>query len=154
MDLLAQPLGRHPQDVIMVKCQWRYFIQREPTSRSGIITTFHLLYLYQCIIGNGYHSFARITGGIAESIELLDIGILQPCFFTQFAKRALSGRFIHFQEATWEGPFPFVWLYASLDEKHLQPLAIESKYHTVCCNGRMWISVAIFILFHQITPNI
>ena len=82
-------------------------------------------------------------------MKLLDVGVGQAGFLPQFPPGPLLSRFIHVEETAGKCPVPLVWLYAALYEKHVERRTVETEYHAVGRDRRMWIAVAVLIFLHD-----
>ena len=76
VNLTAQFLGGLSQDLVVVECQRRYFVEWEPLGFGGIVASFYLAETHQGEVGDGDDSLTRVTIHTREGMKLLNIGIL------------------------------------------------------------------------------
>ena len=63
VELFAQALQGDTQDVVVVESQGGNFVNWEPTGSCCIVACLDFLKSYECEIGNGDDSFARVAVG-------------------------------------------------------------------------------------------
>ena len=118
----------------MVESEGRNLPYRKPLGVSRIITTLDVGDLYQRIVGNGDDPASRITVNVAESVELLDVGISKSCLLLQFALCTINGRLIHLKESSRKRPHSLERFDTPLNKQDLDILAVISENYAVSSN--------------------
>ena len=148
VDVLAQPLHRLPEDVVVVESQSRHFIQGEPLRFGSIVAPLHLRFPCQGVESDGDDAGAWVAVDVGERPDLLDIAQVEPCFLFQLTQGALLCRLVHVEESSREGPSAFEGLNPALDEQDFQVVAVETEDDTVCRYSRSRILVGVLLRFH------
>ena len=148
MNLLLELIACYAKNLVVVKCQCRHLVEREPLGPCGIITAFHFPQAHQGIISNCYHSLTWITVRRCECVKLLDVSTIKPRLLLELAQCTFHCILVHAQESTWQRPLALERLNTTLNEQHFEFSSIKTKYHAVGSNSRMRILVTILQFFH------
>ena len=147
--ILFQPFMGGLKDTLMIECQGRYLVEREPFGIGGIVSGDDLVLVltYQGEEGDGDDTLAGVAVNSGEGLQLLDIDVSDTGLLKEFTQGSLFCGLVHTEEAAGQGPFSLVGLYSSFYKEHAEPLAIEAEDDTVGGHGGMGILVTVVLLF-------
>ena len=117
------------QDFVVVECQGRHGIEREPVGISGIVAATNGLRPHQSVKRHSNHPPARVTTGRRKRVELPHATTFKPRLLAQLAPDALFGALVHLHEAARKGPPPFERFSATLHQQHAEPRPVEPENH-------------------------
>ena len=140
MNALAQAFKGRLDNRLMVKGQFRQFLDRKPLGHPCVITALDMVLVLddQGKKGNRDHAFTRVAVMTGEGSQLVHVDVLDIGLLAQLAVGTIMGTLvIGPHEAAWQRPHVLVRLQAALDKQHVQLLSIKAEHDRVGRHRRM-----------------